>query len=189
VTNQTTPRWVLGLPSSLAGGLADGLVGGLLSALRRLERTLSRLHGRIEYPAPSSGARVDSSANVTINSTTDTVITSATVTFTPDADCFVEVTATFTALIATFGALGDYMQGRLFVDGVLFGTHSARLYAAAAGDGRVTTTSWSVPLLGGRSHTLALYARQGNGTSTYTVLFPPTGFTYIVVPNPYKYPS
>lgn len=155
--------------------------------LKDLERTLGVLHGAVEYASVQTPTRTAASANTTINSTTYTDITGASTTYTPDFDGTLWVQVTFYVSCATFGAITDLFNGTLTVNGGTSGVGISSGFSAA-NDTRVINRVFQTAVSSGSSYTFKLQAKQGAGTSTYTVLPTLTQFEFLTVPNLYKVP-
>lgn len=179
MANQTTARWVLGLP--------DGLSASAVAAFKALERILGRLHGRVEYPAPSVGAAVDCTSNTTINSGTYTDITGATFDVVPEVDGTIVVLTHFSVNCATFGAVTDFIVGTIKVNGTAQNPLAVEGYAGA-GQSAMFGSQYLISATKGTTYTIKMVANQAGG-STYTVVAGRTGYIWQFFPSPYKYPS
>lgn len=155
--------------------------------LKELERVINVLHGAIEYTSIQTPTRTAASGNTTINSTTYADITGASSTYTPDFDGTLWLQVTFYVTCATFGAIGDLFNGTVAVNGSASGIGISTGFSAA-GDTRVINRVFQTSVTSGASYTLKLQAKQGAGTSTYTVLPTLTQFEFLTVPNLYKVP-
>jgi hypothetical protein len=183
MANQTTPRWRL--PAAV-----DGLSQRAVAALRSLESILGRLHGRVEYPAPSLGDRVACTSDTTINSTTATDIIGATVTFTPEVSGKVEISASCCTFVSGFGAATDRIIIYLAVNGVTNAVNARDGNFSAAGQRCTTAQSWVVAVTAGTAYTIKLRAGLTVGaTSTYLVVATASGFTWKLFPAAYRYPA
>src|SRR5262245_34199225 len=183
MANQTTPRWILGLP--------EGISETLRASLKALERTLSRLHGRVEYPSAQAYDRVNFNTATNISTTTPTAITNATFTFTPEVDGLAVITGDFSAICATFTAVTHYFRGLLYINGSEISSTVRLIGSVMAVSDRITgSRTWTVPVLAKKAYTFALYALTDNVGTTYnTAASPSGGLTVVFYPGPYEYPS
>lgn len=181
MANQTTARWALGLP--------DGLSGRAITAFKALERILGRLHGRVEYPAPSVETRVAAAATTAITSVTP-VSTGASLTYTPEVDGTAVITGTFMIRCDVFASITHYFRGALYIDGTEIATVERGTVSATGVNFRLAATQlWTVPMTAKANKTFALYAWTDNVGTQYTVVGPGTGFVFMFFPSPYKYPA
>lgn len=180
MANQTTPRWRLGIPEAVSDTL--------LAALRALERVLSRLHGRVEYPAPSVGpALVACTVNTTINSGTYTDITGATLDIAPEVDGTIVVRTHFSVNCATFGAVTDFIVGTIKVNGTAQNPLAVQGFAGA-GQPAMFDHEYLIAASKGVTYTVKMVANQTGG-STYTVVSGRTGYVWEFFPAVYRYPQ
>lgn len=130
-------------------------------------------------PRPESAARVTATGTVTINTTTATAITGATVTFTPAVECYAEITFSFDVECAVAGAT---FVGEIFVDGA---AQTQMIPAVLPAGTRVVTANTVRVLLTAASHTIDLRGRLSVAVGSYTVRLTHTGFSYRLVPVAY----
>jgi hypothetical protein len=154
-----------------------------------LERILAVLHHRIEYPAATLSDRVSCTVNTAINSTTFADITGATVTLAPDVNSKLLVTASWdVTCTALGGAFGDLFSGALAVNGALE-TPRAAWTPHVANERDVVSQTFVVALTAGVAYTVKLQARTTNAPTTFSVASTHTGFSALLVPDPYQMPG
>lgn len=187
-TRTLTERWRAGTPPVVSDREPSAIVGYLREKLGNLERILGILHGEAEYMRVEIPVRVDASATTAITATTNTDITGATVTFTPDVDSRALVTAQFMYGCSAFASVGHFFVGSLHVNGVeQAGTVQGS--ATAASFRNTLTGTWVVPLTAGTEYTIKLRAKTGDVATTYNAIASGTTcFTYLLVPNLYRVP-
>lgn len=161
--------------------LASGSTGDLIAWLDEAAAALSRIDAKgslktaeASRVAPWIEPEVVASAATTINSTTRTDITGATVTFTPKSDCRIQVTAFFDMIQTVAG--GDIFVGELLVNGAA----EAESAQTAIGARHMIGQVWNLPLTGGTSYTIKLTGKLAVDTGTdYQVAAPHTKFSLI----------
>lgn len=180
--NETTPRWLLGVPG--------GLQQSALAVFRALERTLGRLHGRVEHPAPSAEERVACTVDTAINATSATAITGATVTITPEVAGRFVVHAEFSVIGSLFAAVTQKFLGMLFVNGAEIATAERAVASVGALNfGTTVGQVWTVAATANVAYTLDLRAATENVATTYTAKATHTGFVVLFFPTAYSYPQ
>lgn len=156
---------------------------------RDLERILGILHPKIEYPTATLSDRVACTVNTAINSTTFADITGATITITPDVKSKLLVTAHFdTTCTALGGAFGDLFSGALAVNGTLESPRAAWT-PHVANERDVVSQTFVVAVEPGVAYVLKLQARTTNAATTFSVAATQTGFSVLLVPDPYQMPG
>jgi hypothetical protein len=159
----------------------------LQHCLRDLERILAVLHPRIEYPAPLLEDWVQSSANTTINSTSEQDITGATITVTPEVDTRYLVSAYADTTCSALGAFGHAFSFRLKVNGVVQ-SHRSNWTPHVATERDTLGHSWTVLVTAGVATTIKLCALTSDAASTYLVNGNNSGFTIASFPLSYRLP-
>lgn len=125
------------------------------------------------HVAPMILDDVTASSDTTINSTTSTDITDATITFTPPSDCRMTIVGTFEVEMVTSGSI---FIGELVVNGTPHALVAA-FKPTATGFRTMVSRQWCVQLTGGTSYTIKLAARLKTGTGNFTVYADNTSFS------------
>lgn len=131
-------------------------------------------------------ARIASSADVSITSTTVVDITGATITFTPLIDCLLLVTFVFDVGLTTFVAASDVFIGSIWSNGVAFGG-TVLAQAPAAGIRYTLSQVATLALTGGTAYTIKLRGQRSVGAgNTWTVRATSgsTNFAFVTLPAP-----
>ena len=156
-------RWYMGILPALW----ERAVDVLQDRLRNLERVLDVLHRAVEHPAPTlADAIVAMTSNQTISSTTPAALTGATVTYTPDVDMIVHVTAFYDCECNLFGSITHVFVGYLYLNGVAQSS-AAVCSPAALNHRQMPGQTWIIALAAGTAYTLALYGQTTNVATTF----------------------
>jgi hypothetical protein len=184
-------RWYFGNPSPREGWERSREY--LWRVFRNLERVLNVLHGAVEYPAaPLAGIAFEptSGTDTTINSTTPTAIAGASFTLTPEVDMSLLVTGSFSIQCNLFGAVNQYFEGYLSVNGaVLTSDQFANCSCSALNDRRQASQSWILPVVSGTQYTVELAAKTTNVATTFLALRGNTTISWLQLPNAYQVPG
>lgn len=157
----------------------------LKNKLRGLETVLRVVHGAVEHPAPTLVARQACTGNTAITATTDTAITGATITVTPDVDMLVLVIGQFDLGCTLFGAESHIFTGSLFVNGAAQ-SNVARANVTTTSSVRAVSQQWTLSLSAGTSYALALQGRTSNVGTNFQVNATNTGLVVAKFPNLYR---
>lgn len=179
-------RWMVGQQPAFGARSESSIAPWLLSSLRNLERVLGVLHPAIEYPTVSTQS-AECSTTTSITATSSTDITGATITFTPDVDSVLAITAVFAVESSALGAVGQGFVGEIIVNGTPLAGQA--LWKPAAASTSVTlSTTLPVTVDSGTEYIVKLAAKTTNVAATFSVLRFATVLNLLLVPNPYKVP-
>jgi len=155
------------------------------SVMARLEATLRVIHSAVEHPAPTAIARAACSGDTAINTTTDTAIPGASITFTPDVDMIALVIGNFDVNCSLWGAETHLFIGSLYVNGVAQ-SGLARATTTSTNSTRALSQTWTVSLSSGTSYVFDLYGRTSNVATNFTARVNHTTLTVIKFPNLFR---